>query len=1066
VSSPSVRAGFELPVAVAGDSGPVSRTWMQANAWLGYLVVAGILALLYLFASPLAGNGPLINLLGLSSPVAIVIGIRLHRPKAVAAWWLFACGQFLFFAGDLYTYSYPKLFGADVPFPSPGDGIYLLVYPVLMVGLVVLVKRRNPHRDRAGLIDSLILTIGVGLLSWVFLIAPNLHQSGLSHLATGVSIAYPLGDLLLLAAAIRLAVDTGKRAPAFYLLISSIVCLFVTDSIYGYALLKGTYHHQLSYDAGWIAYYVLWGAAALHPSMRSLEQPSTEVRARLTSTRLALLAGACLIAPGIRFVQDFGNPDVVLLMVAAAALFLLVVARMAGLVRQEAQAASREHALRQAGGELVAAAGHEQIYEAAISAVQRLLGVEAGVRLAYTSSTGQAVVTAADHDEGRVLPDEMRAWLDATATRLEIPSGDVPSWVRGELGIPEGDTVVVLPLSTREGVRGHLVICSPSGAPAELLDSLESLAAQTSLALEADSLTEDLHRRQSEARFRSLVAHASDLITVLDRDGVVAYQSPSIERVLGYRAEEIEGTHFDELISEADRASISQVITGVGRKGAEAHIIECSMRHRNGTWLQFEVQHADLLADEHVRGIVLNSRDVSERKAFEEQLAHQAFHDPVTKLANRALFFDRVQHALARAQRSGETVAVMFIDLDEFKTVNDSLGHPAGDRVLCEVADRLSAGVRPTDTVARFGGDEFAVLLDGVTDLPDAADAAARLLRAIEAEIEIYGKQVFSGASIGLCLVEPGGPAINVEDLLRNADVAMYMAKRDCKGSCRVFEPEMHERVLERLELRSDLQQAIARNQLSVHYQPIVRLQFEEIYGVEALLRWRHPTRGNILPDQFIPLAEESGLIIPIGRWVLQVACHDAAVMQAKFPRPRQLTISVNLSVRQLQSETIVADVRDALADSGLPPSALILEITESVMLADTELAVLRLHELKELGVRLAMDDFGTGYSSLSYLGKFPVEILKMDRSFLATRDNDALAAAIIGLGESLAMDVVAEGIEHEDQASWLTDQGCELGQGFHFARPMRDLALFDYLAERNAAGSQPLVVQPQSDAA
>ena len=295
-------------------------------------------------------------------------------------------------------------------------------------------------------------------------------------------------------------------------------------------------------------------------------------------------------------------------------------------------------------------------------------------------------------------------------------------------------------------------------------------------------MTEDLHRRQSEARFRSLVAHSSDLITVLDGDGIVTYQSPSIERVLGYSVEEIEGTPFDRLLLEADRTGLSQVITGVGREGSEAHVIDCSLRHRDGRWLQFEVQHADLLAHEHVRGIVLNSRDVSERKLFEDQLAHQAFHDSVTDLANRPLFSDRVQHALARAQRSGTAVAVMFIDLDEFKTVNDSLGHPAGDRVLREVASRLSAAIRPTDTVARFGGDEFAVLLDGVTDLADAADAAARLLRALEAEFQIDGKQVFPRASIGICLVEPGGPPTSAEELLRNADVAMYIGQARLQG--------------------------------------------------------------------------------------------------------------------------------------------------------------------------------------------------------------------------------------------------------------------------------------------
>ena len=421
------------------DDGTLTRSAIVSYAWVGYLGVSAVLAALYLFTSQFKGNGPLINLLGLSSPIAIVIGIRLHRPKAVAAWLLFAVGQFLFFAGDLYTYSYPKLLGADVPFPSPGDAIYLLVYPALMGGLLLLVRRRNPRRDWAGLIDSLILTIGVGLFSWVFLIAPNIHLSGLSLLATGVSIAYPLGDLLLLAAAIRLAVDTGKRAPAFYLLIGSIVCLFVTDSLYGYALLKGTYDHQLTLDAGWIAYYVLWGAAALHPSMRSLEQPSANVRARLTAPRLALLAGACLIAPGIRFVQDYGNADVVVLMIASAALFLLVVGRMAGLVRQEERAASRELALRNAGGQLVAAAGQEQIHDAAISAVHRLLGAEAGVRLALVSATGPMVVAGTDGGEDRPLLDSTWEWLDATESWLPIPLTEVPPAVCGELQLPPGD---------------------------------------------------------------------------------------------------------------------------------------------------------------------------------------------------------------------------------------------------------------------------------------------------------------------------------------------------------------------------------------------------------------------------------------------------------------------------------------------------------------------------------------------------------------------------------------------------------------------------------------------------
>ena len=287
---------------------------------------------------------------------------------------LFIVGQFLFFAGDLYTYSYPKLFGVEVEFPSLGDAIYLTVYPALVAGLLVLVKRRNPQGDRAGVIDSLILTVGFALLSWVFLVAPNIHLSGLTLLEKGVSVAYPLGDILLLAAVIRLAVDKGKRAPAFFLLVGSIVSLLAVDSAYTYALLTDAYNHQLSYDVGWIAYYLLWGAAALHPSMRTLEEPALESRARLTPLRLGLLAGACLIAPGVRFYQALDDPDVLVLIVASALLFLLVVARMVGLVRQEERAASRELALRRAGVELVAAGAREQVNEAAISTVLALVG--------------------------------------------------------------------------------------------------------------------------------------------------------------------------------------------------------------------------------------------------------------------------------------------------------------------------------------------------------------------------------------------------------------------------------------------------------------------------------------------------------------------------------------------------------------------------------------------------------------------------------------------------------------------------------------------------------------------
>jgi diguanylate cyclase (GGDEF)-like protein/PAS domain S-box-containing protein len=1036
---------------------------VRGRAWALYLAAGGILTAAYLWFPPLQGNGPLINLLGFSSSVAIAVGIYLHRPKAWAAWALFIVGQFLFFAGDLYTYSYPKLFGVEVEFPSLGDAIYLTVYPALVAGLLVLVRRRNPGGDRAGVIDSLILTVGVALLSWVFLVAPNIHLSGLTPLEKAVSAAYPLGDILLLAAAIRLAVDKGRRAPAFFLLVASIVSLLAVDSAYTYALLTDAYNHQLSYDVGWIAYYLLWGAAALHPSMRTLELPAVEARPRLTPLRLALLAGACLIAPAIRAWQAAGDADKLVLIGASAVLFLLVVARMAGLVRQEERAAARELGLRDAGLDLVAAASRTQVNTAAISAVHELIGGPVAVRLVLLGSDRAVVVATSSGEDGEwPVSREAERWLRTSATAtLQTPVAKLPDAVKSQLRLGDAGVGVLLPLSVRDEARGLLAIGTTDPLPRELVDSLESLASQVSLAVESASLAEDLHRRQSEARFRSLVAHSSDLITVLDAHGVVTYQSPSVERVLGYRADDVEGTEFARLLGPSDRPRLMQILSGVGEAyvggGSETHVIECVLKHRDGTWRQFEVQHTDLLQDEHVRGIVLNSRDVSERKAFEEQLAHQAFHDPVTSLANRALFADRVRHSIQRSLRGGPTIGVMFIDLDDFKTVNDSLGHAAGDSVLQEVGARLQGAVRPGDTVARLGGDEFAILLDGIEESDEAADVAGRILRTLEVQFDIDGKQVYPRASVGICLGGPELGSSDAEELLRNADVAMYMAKRDTKGGYRVFEPAMHERVVERMELQTELQQALELNQLQIHYQPVVRLDQQADYGVEALLRWMHPLRGTIPPLNFIPLAEETGLIIPIGRWVLEEACRQGLLVQQRFSRTPPLTMSVNLSVKQLQSDTIVDDVRHALEVTGFPPSSLVLEITETVMMVDTDLAVERLAALKDLGILLAMDDFGTGYSSLSYLSRFPIDILKMDRSFLSTEHEDSgLAAAIIGLGNSLNLNVVAEGIELPTQIESLRELGCDLGQGFLFAKPMDYDALTDYLALDGATDAEP----------
>jgi diguanylate cyclase (GGDEF)-like protein/PAS domain S-box-containing protein len=1021
----------------------------RQTLWAWYMVVLTLLVAAYLFVPPLQGYAVVVNVIGVSSLVAIATGIRLHRPRAVLAWLLILLGQGLYVAGDFYTYTYPDLLGGKVGFPSAGDAIYLSVYPALFTGLMLLVRRRDPYgRDRAAVVDTLILTVGFALLSWVFLVAPNLHLSGLTILAKLVSIAYPLGDVLLLGALIRFAVQAGAKGPAFYLLVAGTVGLLATDCAYNYALLAGTYNHQLVYDAGWLAYLVLWGAAALHPSMRGLEEPASDTRARLTPTRLALLAFACLIAPGIHFVEELGNTDLLVVIGASAILFLLVVLRMAGLVRQEERATARELALRHAGLALVEAVGRASVNDEVAASAAQIVGPSAKVRLILWTADGAQVAASNGAGSWDISP-EAAEWLRAQlGMREHVGVVAPPEQVLVALGLGEARNTLVVRLSVRDEDQGAVVVQSPTHVPTDIFDSLEAFASQVSLAVEAASLAENLHRSKSEARFRSLVAHSSDLITVLDQDGVVTYQSPSIERVLGYSVEEIENQRFDRLLAKADRSRLEPMISAGNGTGTESHTFDCSLRHRDGRWLQFEVQHTQLLEDEHIQGIVLNSRDVSERKAFEEQLAHQAFHDPVTDLANRALFADRVGHALRSTVRKGSLIAVMFIDLDDFKTVNDSLGHQAGDAVLLEVARRLERAIRPADTVARFGGDEFAILLDGVSGSDEAALIAERLLNELEVAAEIDGKQVYPRASIGICISDEDLLSQDAEELLRNADVAMYMAKRDSKGRYRMFEPAMHERVVERLELRAELQQALELDQLEVYYQPVVHLSSGSDYGVEALLRWHHPIRGLIQPAHFIPLAEETGLIIPIGKWVIEQACLKAVELQKRFPLPEPLRMSVNLSVKQLQDDSIVDDIHEVLTSTGLEPSCLVLEVTETVMLADADIAAERLHRLKALGARIAMDDFGTGYSSLSYLSRLPVDIIKMDRSFLGGGiDDNGLAAAIMAIGERLGLEVVAEGIERRDQIDSLQSLGFGLGQGFLFGRPMPQGPLNDYLS-------------------
>ncbi len=427
---------------------------------------------------------------------------------------------------------------------------------------------------------------------------------------------------------------------------------------------------------------------------------------------------------------------------------------------------------------------------------------------------------------------------------------------------------------------------------------------------------------------------------------------------------------------------------------------------------------------------------------------HQALHDPLTDLPNRALFIDRLELGLSRVQRSKSKLAVLFLDVDRFKIINDSLGHAAGDQLLREIAARLVASVRPGDTAARFGGDEFAILLEDVEGLEAVEQVALRILGAVRAPLSLAGRDILISASIGIAM-----DASTAGDMIRDADLAMYRAKAEGKGRHAVFEPAMHVAVVERADLEADLQRVIERDELVLHYQPIVALGNRAIVGVEALVRWRHPTRGLVEPDAFIPLAEETQIMSDLGRWILAEGCRAVT----EWRRVRPLRLSVNISAVQLHSgQVLTAEVAAALAESGLPPEALVLEITETALMRDVAETISCLRALKDLGVLLAVDDFGTGSSSLDSLRRFPIDILKIDKIFVEDlgAGDATLAQAIIDLGESFDLQVVAEGVEHESQRQRLLELGCSHGQGYHFSRPVPGCELAAMLSGTQGAVS------------
>jgi diguanylate cyclase (GGDEF)-like protein/PAS domain S-box-containing protein len=588
-----------------------------------------------------------------------------------------------------------------------------------------------------------------------------------------------------------------------------------------------------------------------------------------------------------------------------------------------------------------------------------------------------------------------------------------------------------------------IMVAQHSGTSTSLIGLSVGLTAAVvwlSSSTAANRLQLDAARERDEQRTEALLENASDAIIAIDPLGGVVYASSSVRTVLGYEPGWLNSDRMTAMTHPDNLATITEWMTSIFESPpGYSSRIESSTRRADGTWIDVEVIGSNWLHDPILGAAVLSVRDISTRKSLERDLTRQAFEDSLTGMPNRALFQDRTEHALARNLREGGRVTLLLIDLDDFKRINDSLGHAAGDHLITSIAGRIGHQVRPSDTLARLGGDEFAVLVEDLNEL-QATELAQRLLAAIREPVRLTNRDLVCTASIGIASVKAGDGNSDTGALLRDADLAMYAAKAAGRDRYALFDPTMHADILREADDRADIERALADGEFIVFYQPIVDLPTSDLTGVEALVRWNHPHRGLIGPVDFIPLAEATGLIVPLGRWVLEQACTQLAAWSKEFPAALSLRMSVNLSPRQFQHSGLVQEVADILTASGVDPSKIVLEITESLLMQDTDATVEVLRELKSLGIRLAIDDFGTGYSSLSYLKRFPVDILKIDRSFvegiITHGENATLAEAVVQLGQALQLQTVAEGIETDEQWSTLRDLGCDLGQGFLFARP------------------------------
>jgi len=934
--------------------------------------------------------------------VGIAIGLRINGPRDIRPWLLLAAGQAAFLVADV-TWFLAYLPAEIAPaIPHVSDLLYLTGYPLLAGGVVLFIRARQPRYRLTAAIDALLIGVAAINVLWLLAIDGVFHDETLALAERGVLIAYPIGDVIILSAAAYLLLSGRQAKGAFYMLVASLTLLWLGDLVYP-LVADETLAANLS-DGLWMISYALFGLTALVASMRNLTERSDAPTAPEATRRLVLIGAVVSVVPAFAVYQKFVNDhqDLAVTGISGAIVIVAILIRMRELAAVHSRIESRYASLLANASDAFAIISPEGVLQYASPASKRVLGYEP------TDLVGRS---ALDFVHPRAVGNALK--------------------VIGRVSEKPGNQAdIELSIQRAEGNWRWLSIVATNRMDDPVVSGI---------VLNFRDVTErraDENRIDMQARVLDEVQHA---VMVTDSGGRVSYWNHAAEALFGWQATEVVGRRLSEIDLMADPARTAELVAGLGENGRVSG--EYELRRRDGTMLTALLTNSAIADREgHGTGMIAVAVDISDRKQLEQRLQVQAFTDALTGLANRSLFLDRVAHVISRGNRVGvqPRLAVLFLDLDDFKTVNDSMGHIAGDQLLKTLADRLTAILRPSDTAARLGGDEFAVLLED-SSVADAELVAQRLLAALAMPVRVSGLEVTISASIGIAV--PTGDETTAESLLRDADLAMYRAKAVMQGSYTTYQPGMHEAALRRMELKADLQRAIETDGLALEYQPIVRLRDGVTVAAEALLRWTHPERGPIPVAEILALAEATGLMLPVGAWVLNRACGQVREWRTELGElaGANLFVSVNASARELLDPAYPELVASILAKHDLPAAALAIEITESDLMQESELATNAMGRLKELGVRLAIDDFGTGYSSLAYLARFPLDVLKIDRMFVSSHahaEGGAIARAIVDLAASLGLEVIAEGIETEAELLQMAALGAQLGQGFYLSRP------------------------------